>query len=596
MRKIFSLFFVCLLALPVWAQQQTLRIVNCDLRGETSEERAGNYARLDAIAVEAGADVLFLQSVADTAVYDLCREAGACMQGYRIFMPPFPEAGVGVMSRAEAVDCEAVMLPGGDGRSLLLAVEFEDYVFLGVRMPEGDEAQRAVLPAVAEVAARYAKPVFVSMTLEALPDSPTGKALEKDFTLLSYYDGAKEAGRVHYVLGYTGKGAPYAVKGNWLMSSPEEALCPQMLEAVLATPAEGIFRTEPYLQSPVEGGITVSWLTRVPVYSWVEYGTDTLRLSTVRTLVDGQALCNNLIHKIRLSGLEGGKTYYYRVCSREILAYGAYSKTFGNTARSEFHTFRLPEEDETDFTALIFNDVHKQFKTIDALYEQVKDCGYDFVIFNGDVIDDPANEREAVEVLVHYNETVGAADVPVFYLRGNHEIRNAYSIGLRDLLEYVHGKTYGAFNWGDTRFVMLDCGEDKPDDHWVYYGLNDFSGLREEQAGFLEEELKSKPFRRAAKRVLVHHIPLYGNDYDYNPCLELWGVMLEKAPFNVSLNAHTHVYAYHPKGSLGNNYPVFIGGGYDVDDATVMVLTKRGDVLKLKVVDAQGEVLKEMEL
>ena len=33
-----------------------------------------------------------------------------------------------------------------------------------------------------------------------------------------------------------------------------------------------------------------------------------------------------------------------------------------------------------------------------------------------------------------------------------------------------------------------------------------------------------------------------------------------------------------------------------MDDATVMVLTKRGDVLKLKVVDAQGEVLKEMEL
>ena len=433
-------------------------------------------------------------------------------------------------------------------------------------------------------------------TLEALPDSPTGEALEKDFTLLSYYDGAKEAGRVHYVLGYTGKDAPYAVKGNWLMASPEEAVCPQMLEAVLATPAEGIFRTEPYLQSPVEGGITVSWLTRVPVYSWVEYGTDTLRLSIVRTLVDGQALCNNLIHKIRLSGLEGGKTYYYRVCSREILAYGAYSKTFGNTARSEFHTFRLPEEDETDFTALIFNDVHKQFKTIDALYEQVKDCGYDFVIFNGDVIDDPANEREAVEALAHYNETVGAADVPVFYLRGNHEIRNAYSIGLRNLLEYVHGKTYGAFNWGDTRFVMLDCGEDKPDDHWVYYGLNDFSGLRREQADFLKEELDSKPFRRAAKRVLVHHIPLYGNDYDYNPCLELWGAMLEKAPFNVSLNAHTHVYAYHPKGSLGNNYPVFIGGGYDLDDATVMVLTKRGDVLKLKVVDAQGEVLMEMEL
>ena len=82
--------------------------------------------------------------------------------------------------------------------------------------------------------------------------------------------------------------------------------------------------------------------------------------------------------------------------------------------------------------------------------------------------------------------------MPVFYLRGNHEIRNAYSIQLRELFDYVGDKTYGAFNWGDTRFVMLDCGEDKPDTTWVYYGLNDFSQLRQDQIGFLKEELNSK--------------------------------------------------------------------------------------------------------
>ena len=66
-----------------------------------------------------------------------------------------------------------------------------------------------------------------------------------------------------------------------------------------------------------------------------------------------------------------------------------------------------------------------------------------------------------------------------------HEIRNAYSIGLRDHYDYVGDRTYGSFNWGDTRIVMLDCGEDKPDDHWVYYGLNDFTQLRNEQVDFL---------------------------------------------------------------------------------------------------------------
>ncbi|MDE6119332.1 MAG: hypothetical protein K2F82_05650, partial [Muribaculaceae bacterium] len=60
-------------------------------------------------------------------------------------------------------------------------------------------------------------------------------------------------------------------------------------------------------------------------------------------------------------------------------------------------------------------------------------------------------------------------------------------------------------------FVTLDCGEDKPDDTWVYYGLNDFTALRREQAAFLRDELKSKAHRQAFRRVLIHHIPLWGN-------------------------------------------------------------------------------------
>ena len=157
-------------------------------------------------------------------------------------------------------------------------------------------------------------------------------------------------------------------------------------------------------------------------------------------------------------------------------------------------------------------------------------------------------------------------------MRGNHEIRNAYSIGLRDHYDYVGNKTFG-FNWGDTRIVMLDCGEDKPDDHWVYYGLNDFTRLRNEQVDFLKKELASKEFK-SRKRILIHHIPLYGNDYK-NLCEDLWKPLLKKAPFNVSLNAHTHEYAYHPKGKLDNNFPVIVGGGYDMDSATVMVIEKR---------------------
>ena len=144
------------------------------------------------------------------------------------------------------------------------------------------------------------------------------------------------------------------------------------------TPAGQIFWTKPCLQSLTGNGITVSWLTHVPVYSWVEYGTDTLELKKARTMLDGQVVCNNYIHKIRLENLEAGETYYYRVCSREILKYGAYSKIFGHTAVSPFYSFRVPGERETDFTALIFNDIHQEFPTMAALCKQIEEVDYDF--------------------------------------------------------------------------------------------------------------------------------------------------------------------------------------------------------------------------
>ena len=184
-------------------------------------------------------------------------------------------------------------------------------------------------------------------------------------------------------------------------------------------------------------------------------------------------------------------------------------------------------------------------------------------------------------------------------MRGNHEIRGRYSVGLRQLFDYVGGKPYSAFNWGDTRFVILDCGEDKPDSHPVYYGMNDFAGLRLEQKEFLEKELKSPEFRQATRRVLIHHAPVYGLDVDYtdyNPCLELWGPLLDKAPFDVALNAHTHRYAWHPKGSIGNNYPVAVGGGYGTDNATVMVLRRHGKELTLRILDAKGTELRNEKL
>lgn len=106
------------------------------------------------------------------------------------------------------------------------------------------------------------------------------------------------------------------------------------------------------------------------------------------------------------------------------------------SAVSPFYSFRVPGERETDFTALIFNDIHQEFPTMAALCKQIEEVDYDFVIFNGDMLDAPGCEEEVVEAFSFYQGQVRAEEKPVFYLRGNHEIRNAYSFHLRRLLYY----------------------------------------------------------------------------------------------------------------------------------------------------------------
>ena len=74
----------------------------------------------------------------------------------------------------------------------------------------------------------------------------------------------------------------------------------------------------------------------------------------------------------------------------------------------------------------------------------------------------------------------------------------------------------------------------------------------------------------------------------------MWGPILQKAPFDVELSAHTHRFAWHPAHSIGNPFPVCIGSG--PGRAAYMLLEKRGKQLRLTVKNLKGEVLKQVEL
>lgn len=350
-----------------------------------------------------------------------------------------------------------------------------------------------------------------------------------------------------------------------------------------AAPADSLLWHSPYLQNVTPEGATVMFQTRRLCTTAVEFGTDTTNLRSSRQLIGGQEVVHDLEHSIRLDSLTPGSTCYYRVRAREILTNHAYSKTFGADTVTPFRSFQVPSA-EGDFTAIILNDLHSHRPTIAALAAMADTIPHDLIIFNGDCLSEPSSRTHAVEEIQALNRAFGLDTTPALFIRGNHEIRNAYSSGMPSLFDRPEGKTYGAFTLGGIRFVTLDCGEDKPDSTWVYYGLNDFTALRREQADFLRRELESEAFRSASHRVLIHHIPIWGNTDDYRPCTELWAPLLADAPFDYDIAAHTHEFRQFPAGSSeGNPMPVTIGGGPSPADATMLVLEKRGSALTLRV-------------
>ena len=584
--------------------QNTLKLMTYNIKNANGMDDVCNFQRIANVINNASPDVVAIQEVDSMTKrsgqkYVLGEIAGRT-QMHAYFAPAIDfdggKYGIGLLTRQVPVRLQTIPLPGREEERALVLAEFEDYIYCCTHMSLTEEDRMESLKIVKSFTTPYKKPLFLAGDMNAEPESDFIKELQKDFQLLSNpkqhtYPAPEPKETIDYIAALKSNANGFALISARVLNEPVASdHRPILVELRTAEKANKIFRTKPYLQNPVGNGITVMWETTVPAYCWVEYGTDTTQLKRARTIVDGQVVCNNYLHKIRIDGLQPGQKYYYRVCSQEMLLYQAYKKVFGNTAQSSFSEFTLPTTDTDSFTAVVFNDLHQHTQTFRALCKQIQNVDYDFVVFNGDCVDDPVDHNQATAFISELTEGVHGDRIPTFFMRGNHEIRNAYSIGLRDHYDYVGDKTYGSFNWGDTRIVMLDCGEDKLDSHWVYYGLNDFTQLRNEQVDFLKKELSAKEFKKAKKRVLIHHIPLYGNS-EKNLCADLWTNLLEKAPFNVSLNAHTHKYAFHPKGELGNNYPVVIGGGYKMDGATVMILEKKKNDLKIKVLNVKGEIL-----
>ena len=597
-------------ALVVKAQQSPYmpplkRVLTYNIRTATTDDGEVDFADVVRTIHQADADFVALQEL-DSITHrsngkDVLLELAVRSRYYPIYGSSIDydggKYGLGILSKQQPMAVRKVALPGREEARVMLVAEFQDIVLACTHLSLTAEDRMESAKIILNEAQQSNKPFLLAGDFNATPESEFIKELERNFIILTpkdkpTYPAHSPKKCIDYIVSYRGSGDALVLSDTKVL--PHNRVSdhlPVMVGFQLKTPMERILYDKPYLQNPSTDAVSVMFQTQTITHAWVEYGEDTLNLHRARMEYGGQAICHDIEHKVRLEGLKPGAKYYYRVCAQEILHYGAYNKVMGNTQMTDFYSFSLPQERQADFTALIFNDLHKDAETIRLMSQLAKDIPHDFVLFNGDCIPDPSSRDDAMHMLHRLTSAFHIEQTPAFFVRGNHEIRGLHSAALPSLLDQPGGKTYGAFSWGDTRFVILDCGEDKPDDHPVYYGLNDFSAFRQEQKEFLLAEMKSHEFKKAKRHILVNHIPLWGYGDKYHPSAELWTPLLKDARFDIAISGHNHRFRYHPTGDISNPFPICIGGGPNASSATMMVLSKKGNDLTLRVLNTKGEEL-----
>lgn len=365
------------------------------------------------------------------------------------------------------------------------------------------------------------------------------------------------------------------------------------------TSTQEILKVGPYLQAPFNSGMTIRWVTNLPCYSWVMYGTSSSLLNQkAQTIKDGLIEANNRNNSIRLENLEPNTNYYYQIYSSVIQEFHPNKIVYGETYQSPIYTFSSvdPKKEEINFS--VFNDVQGRPESFEYLLNYQGNPKKDFYFLNGDMYTFLTDENQMLDGLFSPLSKLFASETPFILVRGNHELRGKYSRQFMDYFDGKDGRFYYSFQRGDTYFIVLDSGEDKPDDAKVYGGLIDFDNYRLEQAEWLKREIEKPEYKKSKYKIVLSHIPLYySNDWHGTTHIkEIWGPILNKGKIDLMISGHTHKYGMYPPVKGKHNFDIVIGGGLKDGTRTIINVEIDKENLHLQMFNDSGELVGNLNL
>ena len=311
-------------------------------------------------------------------------------------------------------------------------------------------------------------------------------------------------------------------------------------------------------------GTTIVWVTDVPGMSWVEIAPDSADHFYGRArqryydVLAGRKVLTDSVHRVRIEGLKPDTKYRYRVFTQEVAEW-RYDDwvTLGKTActdvwRGKPYEFKTFPAKPREVTFLVLNDIHERAQFMKDLCKNVDFKKLDFVLLNGDMSNRLRNQQHMMEAYLDTCVRMFATHTPLFFNRGNHELRGQFADYLYRYFPTNNGKYYRLQHVAGIDFLFIDTGEDKPDEDIEYSGIVNYDQYREEEARWLRGLRESK---QVGKHPLIvfSHIP---------PTLQKWHgpyhlqktLMPELNKMNVSvmLSAHLHAFGYQEPNEVIN--------------------------------------------
>ncbi len=346
---------------------------------------------------------------------------------------------------------------------------------------------------------------------------------------------------------------------------------------VFEASAETKILTKPtvFLSGPDEYNIVFATFDYAAAFVEIKHGGKTYVYADE---YDGLIRTDDYIHTVRVPKSMLDSAGGYTIIAREVDS----NKKGGISYLSELrenYTF-YGDKGKNDANISVFSDLHlkpAEYKRAE-IAKNIMDNKMgrpDLIVLNGDITDALPNDMYFAEALIEGAHIISQGQIPVIYVRGNHEARGEFAQFIDKYLSFTGGNMYGRVEFGPASFIIGDCGEDKPDYQVEYGGLVDFDNYLASQLNWLENMGgydNSKPYH-----IALSHSPKFFDRKYSSECF----VALEKYQTDIQISGHHHTAALFS----GAKYPIVIDGGAPSDNFKGGLLKLSGDDIHFEAWD-----------